>query len=135
MSAATATAIAVVARRLTSMPITSRLLVKRTSGMRANGIPNDSTTWLITSVRDGSTPIPITTSAGIIVTTRRMKSGIRRRTKPCITTWPAIVPTVELDRPEASSASAKSVLDAPPRIGLRVSCAVSSDSTCRRPLL
>ena len=38
-------------------PITSRRLVNMTSGMSANGIPNESTTWLMTSVRDGSTPM------------------------------------------------------------------------------
>ena len=48
---------------------------------------------------------------------------------PCITTWPASVPTVELDRPEARSASAKSVAEAPPRIGFSVSCAFSSEAT------
>ena len=34
--------------------------------------------------------------------------------KPCITTWPESVPTAELDRPDATSASAKSTLEAPP---------------------
>ena len=53
---------------------------------------------------------------------------------PCMTTWPDIVPTVELDRPDAVSASAKSTLDAPPRIGWSVRCAPSSESTCVRPL-
>ena len=41
----------------TRSPMTSRRLVNMTSGMSANGIPNESTTWLITSVRDGSTPM------------------------------------------------------------------------------
>ena len=54
--------------------------------------------------------------------------------KPCITTWPDIVPTVELDSPEAVSASAKSTLDAPPRIGSSVRCAPSSESTLWSPL-
>ena len=53
---------------------------------------------------------------------------------PCITTWPDIVPTVELDSPEAVSASAKSMLDAPPRIGSSVRCAPSSDSMSVSPL-
>ena len=86
ISPATTVAAATVARRFTSTPMISCLLVNSTSGIRANGIPNDSTTWLITSVRDGSTPIAITTNAGIIVTARRTNRGIRRLTNPCITT-------------------------------------------------
>jgi len=88
-----------------------RFAVKITSGISAKGIPNESTTWLSTSVREGSAPMPITISAGSIVTSRRTQTGIRRRMKPCITTWPASVPTVELERPEPSSARAKSVLE------------------------
>ncbi len=44
------------------------------------------------------------------------------------------MPTAELESPAASSASAKSALDAPPSSGARVLCAVSSDSTWCRPL-
>ena len=64
----------------------SRRLVNITSGISANGIPKERMTWLITSVRDGSSPIAITTNAGIIVTKRRTNSGIRRWMKPCMTT-------------------------------------------------
>ncbi len=109
--------------------------MKITSGISANGIPKLSTTWLITSVRDGSTPIPITTKAGIIVTARRTKIGICRLMNPCITIWPASVPTAELESPEQSRASAKRTLDVPPRIGSSVLCAPSSESTFVRPLL
>ena len=49
-------------------------------------MPNDSTTWLSTSAREGSTPIATTMSAGVMVTMRRTKIGIRRPMKPCITT-------------------------------------------------
>ena len=86
-------------------------------------------------MRDGSTPMPITKNAGSIVTARRTKMGILRAMKPCMTTWPAIVPTAELDSPDPSNASAKSVLEAPPRIGDSVLCAPSSESTLCRPLL
>ena len=34
--------------------------------------------------------------------------------KPCITTWPANVPTLELERPEASSATANASAAPPP---------------------
>ena len=54
MTAATAAAATVVVRLLTSAPMTSRRRVSRTSGIRANGIPKDSTTWEITSARVGS---------------------------------------------------------------------------------
>ena len=73
--------------------------------MSANGIPNDSTTWLRTSAFDGLTPIAMITSAGTIVIVRRSVSGIWRRMKPCITTCPAIVPTLDEERPEASRAT------------------------------
>ena len=39
---------------------------------------------------------------------------MRRLMKPCITTWPAYVPTLELDRPEASSATANASAAPPP---------------------
>lgn len=45
--------------------------------MRGKGIPKDSTTWLNTSVRVGSSPGGITTSAGSMVTPRRSASGRR----------------------------------------------------------
>ena len=54
-------------------------------------------------------PIASTSSAGARVTARRTKSGMRRRMKPCITTWPAIVPTEEEAKPEASRAMPKTV--------------------------
>ena len=63
--------------------------VSSTSGTSANGMPNDSTTWLMTSALDGSTPIASTISAGVIVTARRTTSGTARAMKPCMTTWPA----------------------------------------------
>ena len=44
-----------------------------------------------------------TTTAGTMVAIRRTQSGIRKPTKSCMMTWPAIVPTTELDSPEASS--------------------------------
>ena len=111
----------------------SRRLVNHTSGTSANGIPNESTTWLSTSVRDGLSPIAATRRAGSIVSSRRTKIGIRRWMKPCITTWPESVPTVALESPDASSASAKSVPEAPPRTGTSVLWAVTSEVTSCRP--
>ena len=43
------------------------------------------------------------------MTARRTKIGMRRRMKPCITTCPAIVPTEEEAKPEASRAMPKIV--------------------------
>ena len=58
--------------------------------------------------------------AGTIVTRRRTTIGIWRPMNPCMMTWPASVPTAELERPEKRSASAKIVLAAAPRIGASV---------------
>ena len=74
-------------------------------------------------------------NAGSIVIVRRTQIGIRRRTKPCITTWPDSVPIAELASPDASSARAKIALAALPSSGTSVLCATSSDSTWWRPLL
>ena len=76
-------------RPLTCAPITSRRLVRSTSGTSANGIPNDRTTWLSTSASVALTPSARTTSAGIIVTARRTHIRILTPMKPAITTWPA----------------------------------------------
>ena len=96
--------------------MSSRSRQKRTSGISANGIPNESTTWLSTSARDGSTPIAMISSAGAIVIARRSSSGMRRAMKPCITTWPAIVPTLEDESPEASRATPNMIADAGPEV-------------------
>ena len=49
-----------VARRLTRSPISSRLRQKITSGMSANGIPNESATCEMMSALEGLTPIAST---------------------------------------------------------------------------
>ena len=54
------------------------------------------------------------TSAGTIVTARRRHRRIRTPMKPAITTWPAYVPTLDDDAPEASSATAKASAAPPP---------------------
>src|SRR5215217_2818984 len=53
MRATTTAATDVVSRWLTSVPITSLLRQKMSSGMSANGMPNERTTWLMTSERLG----------------------------------------------------------------------------------
>ena len=82
-------------------------LQKISSGTSANGMPNDSTTCDSTSAAEALTPSASTSSAGAIVIARRTKSGIWRRMKPCITTWPASVPTDDDDSPDASRAIPK----------------------------
>ena len=57
---------------------------------------------------------------GAIVTARRIQSDIRKLTKPCMITCPANVPTVELERPEASNETAKTVAANRPSNGSRV---------------
>lgn len=51
-------------------------LVNITSGMIANGNPNDKTTWLMTRVRVGSKPIKITINEGRMVTIRLIQGGM-----------------------------------------------------------
>ena len=92
---------------LVRLPISARRREKITSGTSANGIPNDSTTWLSTRTSAGLIATPSTISAGVMVIARRKNTGIRRRRKPCMTTWPAIVPTDEEEMPDASSAMPK----------------------------
>ena len=62
-----------------------------------------STTWLITSAFVALAPSATTTKAGTMVTSRRTQIGMRKPTKPCMIIWPAMVPTVELDTPDAIS--------------------------------
>ncbi len=46
--------------------------------------------------------------------------GMRKPTKPCMIIWPAMVPTAELERPEASSAVKNTPAAAGPSSGVRV---------------
>ena len=48
-------------------------------------------------------------------------------------TWPAMVPTVDADSPEATSEMANTVLEAGPSSGVSVSCAVSIVATSPWP--
>src|SRR5579884_1810165 len=110
----------VVMRLLTSEPITSLRLVNIISVMTGSGSTKLSTTWLITSVSVGLTPSNTTMNTGNIVTNRRIHTGMVKPTNPCMMTCPAIVPTLELERPEASSDTAKTTLAAPPNRGVSV---------------
>ena len=78
-----------------------------TSGIIANGMPKERSTWLSTSARVGSKWLAISTRAGTMVIARRRKTGIWNRMKPCITTWPERVPTEEDEMPDASRATPK----------------------------
>src|SRR5487761_1833639 len=60
-------ATAVVIPRLTRVPITSARRVSSTSGTRANGIPNESTTWDMTRLVVAGRRSPSTASAGSMV--------------------------------------------------------------------
>jgi hypothetical protein len=59
--------------------------------------------------------------------------AILRRRKRCMITWPAIVPTVADDRPDASNEIPKTQLDAGPSSGVSVRCASSSVPISLRP--
>jgi hypothetical protein len=60
-------------------------------------------------------PALMTANDGMITTRRRSQSGIRNDTKPCMTAWPAITPTMELEKPGANSASINRPAVAKPR--------------------
>src|SRR5579872_6438806 len=57
---------------------------------------------------------------GTIVTTRRTHNGMVKPTNPCMMTCPAIVPTTELDMPDAMSDSKKTAAAAEPSSGVNV---------------
>ncbi len=79
-----------------------------------------STTWLTTSAWVESAPRPTTTNAGNMVTRRRSHTGMRKRTKPCMMICPAMVPTAELEIPDAMSETRNSPAAAPPSSGVSV---------------
>ena len=58
--------------------------------------------------------------AGSMVTSRRTQTGIWKPTKPCMIICPAMVPTVELEMPEAMSESRKTPAAAAPSSGVNV---------------
>ena len=76
--------------------------VNSSSAIIGSGSAMLSTTWLATSASVAFTPSATTTKAGSIVTSRRTQTGMRKPTKPCMISWPAMVPTAELEMPEAS---------------------------------
>ena len=65
-------------------------------------------------------PSPTTTKAGSMVTSRRTQIGMRNPTKPCMIIWPANVPTVELDTPDASRETKNTPAAAMPSRGVKV---------------
>ena len=72
--------------RFASPPMTSVRRVRSVNGTSANGMPKESTTCETTRVSVTGRPSASTASAGSMVTARRTSSGMRRRTKPCMTT-------------------------------------------------
>ena len=69
-----------------------------------------------------------------MVIARRMKRLMRRSMKPCITTCPANVPTLELESPDASSATANASAAPPPISVSMPACAPSIVSTVVWPV-
>jgi hypothetical protein len=55
-----------------------------------------------------------------MVTSRRSQIGMRNRTKPCMIIWPAMVPTAELDIPDAISETRNKPAAAEPSSGVSV---------------
>ena len=98
----------------------SRRAVNSTSAIIGTGRAIDRITWLTTRAWVALTPRPTTMKAGIMVTRRRTQIGMRKLTKPCMIIWPAMVPTTELDVPEAISEMRKTAAAAPPSSGVSV---------------
>ena len=69
-----------------------------------------------------------------MVTRRRTQIGMCRWMKPCMMTWPAMVPTVVEASPEASSEMANIQPAAEPSNGSRVRWASSMVAMSLRPL-
>lgn len=109
------TAKTVVARLLTSSPISFLLFVNIISGIIAKGSWKLRYTWLNTSSCSGLTSIPIAITAGIITINRKINrpthGRIRISKNPSITNSPAIVPVGEDEIPEHSNASANTKED------------------------
>ena len=100
--------------------MTSLRAVIKSSGTIAAGRAKLKITWLKTSTMIGSSSRLITAIAGSMVSKRRTMTGILSPTKPSMTTWPAMVPTVEEERPEASNAMPKAVQESGPSNSTRV---------------
>ena len=88
----------------------------------------------MTSASVTVTPSATTTKAGAMVMRRRSWIGMRKRMKSCMIACPAMVPTTELEKPEASSDSMKTKAAAPPKSGVSVRQAVSISATSALPL-
>ncbi len=55
-----------------------------------------------------------------MVTSLRSQIGMRNPTKPCMIIWPAMVPTVELDTPDAMSDTRNTPAAPIPKSGVKV---------------
>src|SRR5438270_1988659 len=98
-----ASAATAVPLRVTKSPITDLRDDSTTSATRGSGRTKLSTTWLrIIALIE--LQLSAMTKAGTIVIRRRAQTGMRQPTKPCMISWPAIVPTTELEIPEAINA-------------------------------
>jgi len=117
---AAAVAAAIVRRPFTQEPMTSLRRVRVSSAIIGTGRMRLSTTWLRTSAWVASNPTATIAKEGTIVTSRRSQSGMRNPTKPCMMTCPAIVPTAELDNPEAISDTKNTPAAPEPRTGIKV---------------
>ena len=100
--------------------ITSTRLVRIKSGMSAKGSAKLRTTCDRTRILSGSRPVAMTAMAGMTVMRRRRKMGNLISRKPSMMTCQAMTPTVEDERPEQSSATAKTMAAERPKSGPRV---------------
>src|SRR5258707_13920755 len=118
-----------VVRPLAKAPMMSGRRVNIRGAIMGSGSAMESTTWLMTRALVALTPSATTTNAGAMVTRRRTAIGMRKPTNPCMIIWPAMVPTVELEIPEAMRDKRNRADAAPPSSGVNVWYAVSISAT------
>src|ERR1700679_527760 len=119
MTAVAATA-AIVTRLLAAkLPITDLRDDSTTNAIIGSGRTKLSTTWLrimtVVALKHSAMP-----KAGTMVIRRRTHTGMLRPVKPCMITWPAIVPTTELEMPDAINETRNTPAAPMPSAGIKV---------------
>src|SRR5580658_4379304 len=103
----------------TKSPITAWRDDRTTRATMGSGRTRLSTTWLrIIAVI--ILKLSATMNAGTMVIRRRAQTGMLNPTKPRMITWPAIVPTTELEIPEAINAIRNTPAAHVPSVGISV---------------
>src|ERR1700716_1668737 len=102
---------------IANSPITDFRDDRITSATIGSGRTKLNTTWL-RIIAVVVLTLSATIKAGTIVISRRAQTGILNPTKPRMITWPAIVPTTELEIPDAVSATRNTPAAPIPSVGI-----------------